>query len=133
MLWCENVGHERPKHCCGEKIEDADPDEKYRRKNRAFLRCWHPTHEEEENKKVRDGETIRDRNKSSARHTRDDGGIKRVRDQHTDQRASVHPWQIFNAAVGADLIADWPDNVITAKNDKVEDKRQPERANFVWL
>ena len=72
--------------------------------------------------KVRDGETVRDRNKSSARHARDDGGIKRVSDQHTDQRAGVHPWQIFNSAVGADLIADRPDNVITAENDKVEDE-----------
>ena len=120
--WCENVSHERPKHCCGKKIEDADPDEKYGRENHAFLRCRHPTHEEEENKKVRDGETVRDRNKSSPRHARDDGGIKRVRDQHTDQRAGVHPWQIFNAPVGADLIADWPDNVIAAENDKVEGK-----------
>jgi len=41
LLWCENVSHERPKHCCGEKIEDADPDEKYGRKDRAFLRGWH--------------------------------------------------------------------------------------------
>ena len=130
---CENVSHERPKHCCGEKIEDADPDEKYGRKNHAFLRCWHPTHEKEENKKVRNGETVRDRNKSSPRHTRDDDGIKRVSDQHTDQRAGVHPRQIFNAAVGADLIADWPDNVITAENDKVEDKCQPECANLVRL
>src|SRR5206468_11666453 len=60
--------------------------------------CWHPAHEEEEHKKVRDGETVRDRNKPPPRHTRDDGGIKRVRDQHPDQRAGVHPRQIFNTA-----------------------------------
>jgi hypothetical protein len=124
LLWCENVRNERPKHCCREKIEDADPDEKYGRENHAFLRGRHPAHEQEENKKVRDGETVRHRNKSSPRHTRDDGGIKRVRDQHTDQRAGVHPWQIFDAPVGADLIADWPDNVIAAEDDKVEDKCQ---------
>src|SRR5438067_296219 len=124
LLWCENVSHERPEHCRGEKIEDADSDEKYGRKNRAFLRGWHPTHEEEENKKVRDGETVRDANKLSPRHTRDDDRIERVCKQHANQRASVHPWQIFHAAVGADLIAYWPDDVITAENDKVEYKRQ---------
>ena len=32
LVWRENISHERPKHCCGEKIEDADPDEKYGRK-----------------------------------------------------------------------------------------------------
>src|SRR5882724_2377410 len=95
-----------------QKIEDADPDEKNGREDRAFLRGWHPTHEQEENKKVRDGETVRHRNKSPPRHPRDDDGIKRVSDQHTDQRAGIHPRQIFNAPVGADLIADWPDNVI---------------------
>src|ERR1043166_2929803 len=63
LLWCENVGHERPKHCCGEKIENAHPDEKYGRKDRASLCGWHPAHEEEEHKKVRDGEAVRDRNK----------------------------------------------------------------------
>src|SRR5205809_1839506 len=89
LLWCENVSHERPKHCCGEKIEDADPDEKYGRKNRAFLRGWHPTHEEEENKKIRDGETVRDGNKLPPGHTRDDDRIKRVGKQHANQRASV--------------------------------------------
>src|SRR6266568_1234814 len=133
LLWCENVSHERPKHCCGEKIEDADPDEKYGRKNRAFLRGWHRAHEEEEKKKIRDGETIRDRNKPPPRHARDNGGIERVRDQHADQRAGVHPRQIFNAAVGADLIADWPDDVITAENDKVENERTPERADLLRL
>ena len=91
LLRRENVSHERPKHCCGEKIEDADPNEKYGRKDRAFLRGWHPAHEEKENEKVRDGETVRDRNKPPPRHTRDDGGIKRVSDQHPDQRAGVHP------------------------------------------
>ena len=80
LLWCENVSHEGPKHCCREKIEDADPDEKYGRENRAFLRRWHHAHEQEKKEEVRDGETIRDRNKPPPRHARDDGGIKRVRD-----------------------------------------------------
>src|SRR5204863_9594775 len=110
--WGENISHERPKHRCREKIEDADPDEKYGRKNRAFLRGWHPTHEEEENKKIRDGETVRDGNKLPPGHTRDDDRIKRVGKQHANQRASVHPRQIFHAAVGADFIAYWPDDVI---------------------
>ena len=131
LRWCENVSHERPKHCRGEKIEDADPDEEYGRKDRAFLRGWHPAHEEEEHKKVRDGETVRDRNKPPPRHTRDDGGIKPVSDQHTGQRAGVHPRQIFNAAVGADLIADWPDDVIPAENDKVENERQQQCVDLV--
>ena len=37
LLGRENVSHERPKHCSGEKIEDADPDEKYGRKDLQFL------------------------------------------------------------------------------------------------
>src|SRR5215467_10215077 len=37
LLWCENVSHERPEHCSGKKSEDADPDEKDRRKDRALL------------------------------------------------------------------------------------------------
>ena len=123
----------RPKHCCGEKIEDADPDEKYGRKDRAFLRGWHPAHEEKEHEEVRDGETVRDRNKPPPRHARHDGGIKRVRDQHADQRAGVHPRQIFNAAVCANLITDRPDDVIPAENDKVENERQQQRVDLVRL
>ena len=84
-------------------------------------------------KKVRDGETVRDRNKPPPRHARDDSGIKRVRDQHADQRAGVHPRQIFNAAVCADLIADRPDDVIPAENDKVENERQQQRVDLVRL
>ena len=133
MLWCENVSHERPKHCCGEKIKDADPDEKYGRKDRAFLCGWHPAHEEEEKKKVRDGETVGDRDKPPPRHARDDSGIKRVRDQHADQRAGVHPRQIFNAAVCANLITDRPDDVIAAENDKVENECQQQRVDLVRL
>jgi hypothetical protein len=133
LFWCENVSHERPKHCRGEKIEDTDPDKKYGRKNRAFLSGWHPTHEEEEKKKVRNGETIRDWDKLPPRHTRDDDRIERVRDQHADQRARVHPRQIFYAAVGADLIADRPDDVITAENDKIENERQQQGADLVRL
>lgn len=133
LLWCEDVSHERPEHCRGEKIEDADPDEKYGRKNRALLRCWHPTHEEEEDKKVRNGETVRDGNKLPPRHTRDDDRIKRVGKQHANQRASVHPRQIFHAAVGANLIAYWPNDVIPPKNNKVENERQPERTNLLLL
>ncbi len=129
----ENVSHERPKHCCGEKIEDADPDEKYGRKDRAFLRGWHRAHEEEEKKKIRDGETVGDRNKPPPRHARDDSGIKRVRDQHADQRAGVHPRQIFNAAVCANLITDRPDDVIAAENDKVENECQQQRVDLVRL
>jgi hypothetical protein len=132
LLWCENVSHERPKHCCGEKIKNADPNEKYGRKDRAFLRSWHPAHEEEEDEEIYDGETIRDRNKPPPRHARDDRGIKRVSDQHPGQCSGVHPRQIFNAAVGADLIADWPNNVIPAENDKVENERQEQRVKFVW-
>src|SRR5438067_13917503 len=45
LRWGENVSHERPKHCGREKIEDADPNEKYGRKDRAFLRGWHTAHE----------------------------------------------------------------------------------------
>ncbi len=63
----------------------------------------------------------------------DDGGIKRVRDQHADQRAGVHPRQIFNAAVCADLIANRPDDVIAAENDKVENERQQQRVDLVRL
>src|SRR6187399_2434400 len=33
LLRRENVSHERPKHCRSEKIEDADPNEKYGRKD----------------------------------------------------------------------------------------------------
>src|SRR5689334_8040470 len=33
LLWSEHVSHEGPEHCCREKIEDADPDEKYGRKD----------------------------------------------------------------------------------------------------
>src|SRR5205814_6808774 len=131
LLWCENVSHERPKHCCGEKIKDADPDEKYGRKDRAFLCGWNPAHEEEEHKKIRDGETVRDRDKPPPRHARDDSGIKRVRDQHADQRAGVHPRQIFNAAVCANLITDRPDHVIPAENDEVEYECHHHRADLV--
>src|SRR6266705_777645 len=60
-------------------------------------------------------------------------GIKRVRDQHPDQRAGVHPRQIFNTAVGADLIADWPDDVIAAENDEVENESQQQRVDLVRL
>src|SRR5204863_4672692 len=133
LLWCENVSHERPKHCRGEKIENADPDEKYGRKDRAFLCGWHPAHEEEEKKKVRDGETVGDRDKPPPRHARDDSGIKCVRDQHADQRAGIHPREIFNAAVCANLITDRPDDVIAAENDKVENECQQQRVDLVRL
>src|SRR5262245_49327248 len=52
LVRCENVGHERPKHRCGEKIEDADPNEKNGRKDCTFLRRWHPAHKQKENQKV---------------------------------------------------------------------------------
>src|SRR4026208_1330349 len=64
LIGCENISHERPKHCRCEKIEDADPDEKNGRKDCTFLRRWHPAHKQEENQKVQDGETVRDRNKT---------------------------------------------------------------------
>ena len=80
LLWCENVSHKRPKHRCGKEIEDADPDEKYGRKDHAFLRRWHCAHEQEENEQVRDGEAVCDRNKPAARHPHDNDGIKRIRD-----------------------------------------------------
>src|SRR6476660_7213904 len=80
LLRRENVSHKRPKHRRCEKIEDADPDEKYGRKNRAFLHRRHDAHEEEKNEQVRDSEAICDRNKPAPRHARDNGGIKRVRD-----------------------------------------------------
>src|SRR5690349_8386334 len=48
LLRSEHVSHEGPEHRCRKKIENADPDEKYGRKNGAFLRRRHPPHEEEE-------------------------------------------------------------------------------------
>jgi len=62
-----------------------------------------------------------------------EGDPQRIRDQHADQRARVHPRQIFYAAVGADLIADRPNDVITAENDKVENECQQQRVDLVRL
>src|SRR5438093_916485 len=53
--------------------------------------------------------------------------------QLSGQRAGVHPRQIFNAAVCANLITDRPDDVITAENDEVENKGQQQRVDLVRL
>ena len=60
----------------------------------------------------------------------DQGGEKRVRDQHRDECAGEQPGQLFDAIGRADVVADRTNDVVTGKNQKVIDEAQTERADF---
>ena len=81
-------------------------------------------HQDVKNDEVRHEKTVGDRDEPSPRHARDDGGEESIREQHRHQRAGVHPRQSFDAARGSDVVANRADDVITAKDDEVENESE---------
>src|SRR5439155_1201900 len=87
-------------------------------------------HQHEENNQVQDEKAVGNRNKSTPRHPRDDGGEDRVCEDHRDENNGEHPPQVFEIS-GTDVIANWPDHIVTSENDEKENETEPERADFL--
>ena len=93
----------------------------------------HGAHEQEKDEEIGNREAVGERKKFSAGHARYDGGKKRIRDQHADERGRVHPWQILHAAARTDLLANRPENVVPSQDDEVKNEREPHGPHFIGV
>src|SRR5207247_3839786 len=129
LLIREEVRHESPEDGRGEEIEHADPDKKASIYPRLFSRR-HELHQHEENNQVQDEKAVGDRNEFPTRHTRNDHGEERVRDNHCDEDDGEHPPKVFELR-RAEVIANRPSHVIAGENNEEQNETQPKRPHFV--
>jgi len=91
---------------------------------------------ERAHKNVKDDEigsekSIGDGDESSPRHARDDGGEERIGHEHGHKHSCDHPGEIFDPALGADIVSDRADDVIAAEDNEIEKEPEPHRPHFI--
>ena len=131
MFSCEQISHESPEDGGREKIEHAHPDKKAAIDPGLFP--WRrDAHEEKENDEINDEETVSNRDESPSRHPRHNRREECVGGNHGDQDYGEHPPKVLEI-VGADVIANRADDVVTGENDEEKNKAEPERAELIRL